>query len=455
MHKLDNEMRKYYNNEIVVKRDVIDSLRERKRTNVDLLKSGLKEYNEENSTSYTILENLEQGSVAMSTLVQSDAKDYDIDVAIVLDKDDFADIGCIATKNIIIDAIKRKTSRFNKEPEALTNCIRIYYEDRYHIDFALFRKENTDYEHCGSAWTDRNPKDINKWFLKANIDKDNKLRIHTRLLKTFSRSRDDWQMPGGLILTVLVKNALDSINTTLYELDDEFIEVLKEVKNQLELSDDILNPINNQSLTWKQKDKDKLSNLKIRLKTRLEKYNSLKLNNSPKKDFIDFWSELFNDDFWDEENFASASFSNEVIICDEDMVENYYDIDSNCAEIDVKCTRVMGNDSLLIAKGKAMWNKNIKIGKDQKIVFYIDGIYDSNSYYVLWKIKNFGREAELANSIRGELYFGKDLNGQENRNIRIRKENTQYIGTHVVDCYVLSKSSGLIVAKGKHIVEIE
>ena len=54
----------------------------------------------------------------MSTVTQNEANDYDIDVAIIFDKDNLNELGSIAAKNIIVDALNRKCTNFKTPPEA-------------------------------------------------------------------------------------------------------------------------------------------------------------------------------------------------------------------------------------------------------------------------------------------------------------------------------------------------
>lgn len=53
----------------------------------------------------------------MHTIVQNDENDYDIDVAIVFEKSNLNGLGAMATRNMVADALKRKTKQFNAEPE--------------------------------------------------------------------------------------------------------------------------------------------------------------------------------------------------------------------------------------------------------------------------------------------------------------------------------------------------
>ncbi|MDF9298636.1 cyclic GMP-AMP synthase DncV-like nucleotidyltransferase, partial [Geobacillus stearothermophilus] len=204
MYDLNNKFNTFYRKHVVLPKEKKNDLFQKKNLNISRLKKGLEEYNEEHGTDYQLIDHVVQGSVAMSTVVQNEDNDYDIDVAIIFDKDKLPE-GTRATKNIIVDALKRKCTGFKKEPEAKTNCVRIEYSEGYHIDFAIYRRykddnENYVYEHGGSEWRRRDPWAITKWFLNRNKENDYKLREVVRLLKMFVKSRDHWvNMPGGLV----------------------------------------------------------------------------------------------------------------------------------------------------------------------------------------------------------------------------------------------------------------
>ena len=86
MYDLSSKFNTFYTSHVVLSQDEQDNLHNKKNLNIQCLKDGLKEYNIENNTSYTIAEACVQGSVAMSTVVQNEDGDYDIDVAVVFDK---------------------------------------------------------------------------------------------------------------------------------------------------------------------------------------------------------------------------------------------------------------------------------------------------------------------------------------------------------------------------------
>ena len=79
MYDLSSKFASFYNDSVVLSQAKQTNLHSKKDLNIQRLKDGLKEYNEENNTSYSIAETCVQGSVAMSTVVQNEDGDYDED----------------------------------------------------------------------------------------------------------------------------------------------------------------------------------------------------------------------------------------------------------------------------------------------------------------------------------------------------------------------------------------
>ena len=146
----------------------------------------------------------------MATIVQNENDDYDIDVAIVFDKEVLGDKGAKATRNMVADALEGRTRQFKTAPEVKTSCVRVKYAEGYHIDFAIYRREYDSlnqcfiYEHAGSDWSARELRGLNKWFTIKNESSGDKLRQVIRLSKMFCKSRNFWtNMPSGLLQTIL------------------------------------------------------------------------------------------------------------------------------------------------------------------------------------------------------------------------------------------------------------
>ncbi|MBR4090803.1 MAG: nucleotidyltransferase, partial [Mogibacterium sp.] len=132
MYDLSSKFNDFYNNHVVLPQNELNRLHEIKQLNINRLKSGLSEYNNDNDTNYKVVESCVQGSVAMATVVQSESNDYDIDVAVVFDKDVLSEMGPRAARNMVANALRRKTKAFNAEPEVKTSCVRVKYSDGYH-----------------------------------------------------------------------------------------------------------------------------------------------------------------------------------------------------------------------------------------------------------------------------------------------------------------------------------
>ena len=108
MYDLSSKFNTFYTSYVVLSQDEQNNLHNKKDLNVQRLKDGLKEYNIENNTSYTIAETCVQGSVAMSTVVQNEDGDYDIDVAVVFDKNVLGDKGSTSYKKLSGKCTKTK-----------------------------------------------------------------------------------------------------------------------------------------------------------------------------------------------------------------------------------------------------------------------------------------------------------------------------------------------------------
>lgn len=322
MYDLSSKFNTFYTSYVVLSQDEQDNLHSKKRLNIQRLKDGLKEYNTENDTSYTIAETCVQGSMAMSTVVQNENGDYDIDVAVVFDKSVLGDKGAQATRNLVANALKRKTKQFNAEPEVKTSCVRIKYADGYHIDFAVYRRyydlerERWIYEHAGSEWSERELEGLTEWFESQNDDSNNRLRRIIRLSKMFCKSRKSWKnMPSGLLQTVLCDEKLQQ---SYERIDEQFYYTMKEIVNRIETSTSVVAPVDGgRDLTPRNIDRQRMTNWKNRLKSKLEDLEILFNDDCTKDDAIQAWYGFFNHDYWGEqvtaaENYSVASVSKSV-----------------------------------------------------------------------------------------------------------------------------------------------
>lgn len=466
MYDLSSEFKKFYYNEVVLSKDETSNLRKKKNLNITRLKDGLEEYNKDKKTDYKIAETLEQGSVAMATVTQNESNDYDIDVAIVFDYTNIAELGHREIKNIVVKALKKKCTNFKKEPEALTNCVRIVYSDNYHIDFAIYRRiKNNDgsykYEHAGSEWRERDPRAINNWFKGEIKTHGEKLRQAVRLSKMFCKSRESWQMPGGLIQSVLCDEKIQE-----YErMDEMFYYTMKEVQSRLEEDKEVQNPTSNQSLLLKDKDKDKVNNLCNRLKDKLSKLDILFDDECSEKEAIKAWYEFFKHGYWtyneEEENGSFAvsealmvkSMNNKLVEYDdtEEYIDNIMPVAHKYnSSVELNCLVCRRGE--VYSKLRTMLLRGEKVKKGDNLYFYIDteksNLY--GSYNVYFKVKNVGAVAENTNSIRGEIF---NITDYEMINNKYHYEEALFEGEHFVECYI--EQNGVCITKDFLSVPIE
>lgn len=447
MFDLSKEFQKFCDTKINLSHNDIKSLREKKEINIKRLEAGLEEYNNEHKTEYKIAEIIEQGSVVMGTVIQNDSNDYDIDVAIIFDEENIDSVGSIAIKNIVVDALKRKCTNFKKEPEAKTNCVRIEYSDNYHIDFAIYRRiqingDKYKYEHAGSEWRERDPRAINVWFKEKTSSKKNKLRNTIRLSKAFCKSRSSWDMPGGLIQTILCSEQFENKS----RLDETFYQCIINIKNRLQHNKEVYNPTNNKNLIMTEEHKNKMNNLYNRICTHIEKLSVLFDEKCTREKACSVWHDFFNNDFWISE--VNENVEN-ISVCEdkEEYIDNLFSVQFNHKLIKLDCRLTDADhkkpDRLL---SKMLLNKEkVKIG--YSLDFYIENVNVSLPYEVYWKIKNNGEEAIRLNDLRGEIIMSETSNKHQHMKC------AKFRGNHYVECYIIKNN--VCVAIGKINVPIE
>ena len=449
MYDLSSKFASFYNDSVVLSQAKQTNLHSKTDLNIQRLKDGLKEYNEENNTSYSIAETCVQGSVAMSTVVQNEDGDYDIDVAVVFDKSTLGDKGAQATRNMVANALQRKTKQFNAEPEVKTSCVRIKYSDGYHIDFAIYRRhydtENKRwiYEHAGTTWTERELKDLTKWFTEQNKASNGKLRKVVRLSKMFCKSRDTWKnMPSGLLQTVLCDEKLqDSYD----RIDELFYYTMKEIVVRLETDVSVVAPVDNgRNLTPRQIDAQKMTNWKNRLKSKLEDLDVLFKGDCTKEDALQAWYGFFNHDFWNEQLSESSNYSqfSTLIIKSvrsfsdtEQFIEDLYPVNLSYS---CKISCYVSGDGWrpkLLSEFLSLLRRYLPHNFEIRCVMEYTNC--PPPYKIFWKVKNVGPEAERRNQLRGQIVEkGKTL-----------VEHSRFFGNHYIECYIIK--NGVCVAKSR------
>ena len=250
----------FYNDKVYLSEDEKNKLRNFREINIKRVKDGTDKLSENDGVCHQkFVEDKSQGSMAMHTINQAQFKDnHDIDHALIYNSEEI-DTDPQKAREFVAKAIQALPSNFKKKPQARTNAVTIWYEDGYHVDFAIYRKRTdakglTIIEHAGKEWTTRCPSSITNWFNKINssLSPDPNSSIHhvtvakkqmrriVRLLKYWSKSRSGWSLPSGLVLSVLVA---ECYQPDCNRDDIAFYATLSRIANRLKYNKVINNPI--------------------------------------------------------------------------------------------------------------------------------------------------------------------------------------------------------------------
>lgn len=236
-------------------------MRNRRNTNRARLKKGLSDNGDPKPVGCHT-----QGSYAMHTMIQDINLDYDIDDGVYFKADDLkgsqgAEMTALTVRKMVCSALH--SDQFNTPPSVRTNCVRVYYNQGYHVDVPAYRRFETvdawtgkttySYELAGANWRASDPRQVTDWFKKTNSDLspdigEGQFRRMVRLVKKFSRSRGSWKgkNPSGFALTKLASEVFVS---RLNRDDIAFRETLKAMHNRLAWNKVIQHPIIDENLT--------------------------------------------------------------------------------------------------------------------------------------------------------------------------------------------------------------
>jgi len=431
MYDLNTKLNSFYHDKVRLKQPDRDKLREYKRLNIDRLKSGIDTINQEENKSIPYPEIIEQGSIPMHTANRHDDNDYDIDIAVIFQKDDISSSPLEARK-LVEAALKKKAGNFTREPEARTNAVTIWYAEGYHIDFAIHREHEDiwgvkKFEHAGSEWSERNPRDIKTWFLNCvtnlspstgygvNVE-SGQFRKVVRLIKKFTKSRDSWSLPGGLVLSVLVEECYRPDNN---RDDIALVSTIKALSARLKLNKQVLNPVNSSlELTYKNKFKYEVNRLSAKLNQAEKKLEVLFKHDCSEKDANKAWKWFFNSDFW---------------VADEDKQitneQRQYSL-ANHLELSASLHKSQGGFRLTsnVPNGKMKLPK--KMWLKFTAVTSIQPPFD-----VKWIVENEGDEAE-----QSEDFGHESIDYNVFNNSIIHWERTAYKGKHKLICQIMKNS---------------
>ncbi|MGD9637517.1 MAG: cyclic GMP-AMP synthase DncV-like nucleotidyltransferase [Alphaproteobacteria bacterium] len=305
------EIRKFHDEEVTLQSAQQNEMRERRNSNRDRLKSGLKN-NGKPSPIYL----RSQGSYAMRTMVQDAENDYDIDDGMYFKQEDLKtsqgnDMSALSVRNMICDIIQDE--RFNNKPEVKNNCVRVYYNDGSHIDVPAYRiiiekdflgNETENFELASSDWKASDPRKVTDWLRDTAKDKSpdddpDQFRRIVRLLKAFSKSRSGWKTDKGASGFTITKLTQEVFVAASGRDDESLHKTMKAIKQRLDLNLSVYHPVIHGEKLAKNDDV-RTRRFKERLEQNLEHLNVMDNPECTPEQALKAWGKVFNNtDFFD------------------------------------------------------------------------------------------------------------------------------------------------------------
>lgn len=305
MYDCSKDVTAYHNTEVTLSQDQQKKMREHRDSNRSRLTSRLGG----DSTKPSPKEFIKQGSYAMRTMVQEPSNDYDIDDGVYftqlsLKGPNGGDKSARDARQMVCDALQ--DTRFNTQPDVRKNCVRIYYNEGYHVDMPVYRirDEDGDYELAsGSDWIHSRAADVEEWFQKANTDKSpdtnngRQFRRIVRMLKKFARSRLSWKnlITSGFAITVLAEEQY----VAAADRDDVALRnIMRGMYNRLLLNLEVKHPVTSGAMVTKGPDDAKMKFFRDKLGEALENLNVLDQVDCTQEQALKAWDKVFSTSFF-------------------------------------------------------------------------------------------------------------------------------------------------------------
>jgi len=214
MYDCTKDVLAFHDDEVTLTQPLRTQMRYHRNANRKRLKDRLREKGYPRPEEF-----IKQGSYAMLTMVQDADNDYDIDDGVYFAETDLKDdagepLSPKAAKERVCGVLR--DDRFTKQPRVLTCCVRVYYNEGYHVDLPIYRIRESEGEYelaTGDEWRVSRAADVEEWFYDANTSKSpdtengRQFRRVTRMAKKFARSRTSWKLDiaRGFTVTKLVE----------------------------------------------------------------------------------------------------------------------------------------------------------------------------------------------------------------------------------------------------------
>ncbi len=307
-YNADKHLNKFHNDRVFVNENSLNVARQRRQANRDRLERGLKADEEPCPIEY-----VPQGSYAMKTMVQSDVDNSDIDDGAVFEREAFkgsrgGDRSTNDAKEMVRKALD--DNKFNTAPEVRGNCVRVYYNDGFHVDIPVYRTyeedESTKKELASTGtWKESSPEDITNWFnqqvdSKSPENKNSRqMRRVVRLMKHWTKSRASWNMPSGFIISILVDEAYPYKGWS--ERDDRaLLGVMRSIRNRLFGDERVYRPVTPREEVTSDGTLGRCRKMRDELEPAIEELSKIERADCDELMALKALKKVFNTDFWDD-----------------------------------------------------------------------------------------------------------------------------------------------------------
>jgi hypothetical protein len=254
-----------------------------------------------------------QGSFAMRTTIQQDGEDYDLDDGIYVqhlpeNKSDWPKTEVVHAE--IIEAVKNHTTTPPLDKHA---CVRVQYKNDYHIDLAIYAK-NDDKTHLArkgsEQWEENDPNLFDQWFHDKLETFGEQYRRLCKYIKKWSYYNGYSDEITGFLISTLVGN---NISTGDDNDDSTLAATLDKIVTNLKQNRCITRPVEpHKNMTKKFPDDefqkkfiDRFSEFSTKAKNAVDA--------STEKESCDIWISLFGSDFPESnESVYDRSFSTNI-----------------------------------------------------------------------------------------------------------------------------------------------
>jgi hypothetical protein len=395
-------------------------------------------------------EYIPQGSWAHRTIIRPlTGHEFDADILLKInERPEWAD----DKKKYVTETLAAfECSAYAGKTEKHTRCVRIIYVDDCHVDVVPYVELEDGREVIvdtrANEFESSNPKGFADWMKEKDGLTGGHLRKVIRLLKYLRDYKGTFSVPSVILTTLVGERVLawnaegryPDLPTTLKNMIADLDAWLQLYETMPSIADPSCPDVTFDH-RW---DQARYTTFRNKVSDYSE-WVSQAYDEPDKEKSLELWQNVFGPDFKAPVAAAAAPAATQAVAVRETRAPQEQFIEergfsynlTHVATIEATVAKRMGfRHGSLRAMGS--------LGRGRYIDFRVRTDVPA-PYAVFWKIRNFGPEAEAAGQLRGLIEDGDSTH--------TKREHTQYIGTHWVECYVVKDR--VVRASDRHLVRI-